>query len=171
MKPKSNFLATMQNVMFGVKAASWSGPALLQQGQGIWLKLMGRWMEQGRMGENFSLSVCKTDRDIPQATYSCNCSKRWRYKELTQGGRIILHAPLFSFLFLKKFKISNKFRSTSRLCPTCWFFTKNDNFISMFEAWNVAKGWKVQGGRILLLGTVFSQTHLHKLKTKCSPSL
>uniref|UniRef100_A0A8C6UXZ6 Transposase Tc1-like domain-containing protein n=1 Tax=Neogobius melanostomus TaxID=47308 RepID=A0A8C6UXZ6_9GOBI len=61
--PKSNFLATMQNVMFGVKAtqlitlntpsplsnmvvaASWFGPAFLQQGQGRWLKLMGRWME------------------------------------------------------------------------------------------------------------------------------
>jgi transposase len=56
-------LATMQNVMFGVKAtqlitlntpsplsnmvvaASWFGPAFLQQGQGRWLKLMGRWME------------------------------------------------------------------------------------------------------------------------------
>uniref|UniRef100_A0A8K9XYG5 Tc1-like transposase DDE domain-containing protein n=1 Tax=Oncorhynchus mykiss TaxID=8022 RepID=A0A8K9XYG5_ONCMY len=53
--------ATMQNVMFGVKAtqlitlntpsplsnmvvaASWFGPAFLQQGQGRWLKLMGRW--------------------------------------------------------------------------------------------------------------------------------
>ncbi|CDR06939.1 unnamed protein product [Oncorhynchus mykiss] len=60
MKPKLNFLATMQNVMFGVKAtqlntpsplsnmvvaASWFGPAFLQQGQGRWLKLMGRWME------------------------------------------------------------------------------------------------------------------------------
>uniref|UniRef100_A0AAZ3S4G8 Transposase Tc1-like domain-containing protein n=1 Tax=Oncorhynchus tshawytscha TaxID=74940 RepID=A0AAZ3S4G8_ONCTS len=62
MKPKLNFLATMQNVMFGVKAtqlitlntpsplsnmvvaASWFGPAFLHQGQGRWLKLMGRWM-------------------------------------------------------------------------------------------------------------------------------
>ena len=25
----------------------------------------------------------------------------------------------------------------------------------MFEAWNVAKGWKVQGGRILSQGTVY----------------
>uniref|UniRef100_A0AAZ3RZN4 Transposase Tc1-like domain-containing protein n=1 Tax=Oncorhynchus tshawytscha TaxID=74940 RepID=A0AAZ3RZN4_ONCTS len=58
-----NFLATMQNVMFGVKAtqlitlntpsplsnmvvaASWFGPAFLHQGQGRWLKLMGRWMQ------------------------------------------------------------------------------------------------------------------------------
>uniref|UniRef100_A0AAZ3NQ26 Tc1-like transposase DDE domain-containing protein n=1 Tax=Oncorhynchus tshawytscha TaxID=74940 RepID=A0AAZ3NQ26_ONCTS len=31
----------------------------------------------------FSLSMCKTDRDILQATYSCNRSKRWRYKVLT----------------------------------------------------------------------------------------
>ena len=63
MKPKSNFLATMQNDMFGVKAtqlitlntpsplsnmvvaASWFGPAFLQQGQGRWLKLRGRWMQ------------------------------------------------------------------------------------------------------------------------------
>uniref|UniRef100_A0A8C8MJG1 SEC7 domain-containing protein n=1 Tax=Oncorhynchus tshawytscha TaxID=74940 RepID=A0A8C8MJG1_ONCTS len=30
---------------------------------------------QGGMGKNFSLSMCKTDRDIPQATYSCNRSK------------------------------------------------------------------------------------------------
>ncbi|CDQ95064.1 unnamed protein product [Oncorhynchus mykiss] len=63
MKRKLTFLATMQNVMFGVKAtqlitlntpsplsnmvvtASWFGPAFLQQGQGRWLKLMGRWME------------------------------------------------------------------------------------------------------------------------------
>jgi hypothetical protein len=28
-----------------VVAASWFGPAFLQQGQGRWLKLMGRWME------------------------------------------------------------------------------------------------------------------------------
>ncbi|CAJ0929959.1 unnamed protein product [Ranitomeya imitator] len=63
MKPKSNFLATMPNDMFGVEAtqlitlntpsplsnmvvaASWFGPAFLQQGQGRWLKLMRRWME------------------------------------------------------------------------------------------------------------------------------
>ncbi|CDQ59526.1 unnamed protein product [Oncorhynchus mykiss] len=60
MKPKLKFLATMQNLMFGIKAtqlntpsplsnmvvaASWFGPAFLQQGQGRWLKLMGRWME------------------------------------------------------------------------------------------------------------------------------
>uniref|UniRef100_A0A674DKY4 Sorting nexin 27 n=1 Tax=Salmo trutta TaxID=8032 RepID=A0A674DKY4_SALTR len=38
---------------------------------------------QGGMGKNFSLSMCKTDRDIPQATYSCNHSKRWRYKYLS----------------------------------------------------------------------------------------
>uniref|UniRef100_A0A8C8FCD2 Uncharacterized protein n=1 Tax=Oncorhynchus tshawytscha TaxID=74940 RepID=A0A8C8FCD2_ONCTS len=31
---------------------------------------------QGGMGKNVSLSMCKTDRDIPQATYSCNRSKR-----------------------------------------------------------------------------------------------
>uniref|UniRef100_A0A8C7SHB5 RING-type E3 ubiquitin transferase n=1 Tax=Oncorhynchus mykiss TaxID=8022 RepID=A0A8C7SHB5_ONCMY len=31
---------------------------------------------QGGMGKNVSLSMCKTDRDIPQATYSCNHSKR-----------------------------------------------------------------------------------------------
>uniref|UniRef100_A0AAZ3QQ89 Transposase Tc1-like domain-containing protein n=1 Tax=Oncorhynchus tshawytscha TaxID=74940 RepID=A0AAZ3QQ89_ONCTS len=36
-----------------------------------------------RNGKNVSLSMCKTDRDIPQATYSCNRSKRWRYKVLT----------------------------------------------------------------------------------------
>ena len=61
------------------------------------------------------------------------------------------------FDLLKKFEISNKCRSTSWLCPTCcWFFTKIYSFISMFEAWNVAKGRKVQGGRILSQGTVLS---------------
>uniref|UniRef100_A0AAZ3RHU3 Tc1-like transposase DDE domain-containing protein n=1 Tax=Oncorhynchus tshawytscha TaxID=74940 RepID=A0AAZ3RHU3_ONCTS len=186
MKPKWNFLATMQNVMFGVKAtqlitlntpsplsnmvvaASWFGPAFLQQGQGRWLKLMGRWMEPNtgpfwknlmesakdlRLGRRFvfqqdndpkhkakstmewfknkhiqvlewiqvwtltienlwkelktavhkcspsnltelelfckeewekmSVSRCAKLIDIPQATYSCNRSKRWRYKVLT----------------------------------------------------------------------------------------
>uniref|UniRef100_A0A8C7S043 Tc1-like transposase DDE domain-containing protein n=1 Tax=Oncorhynchus mykiss TaxID=8022 RepID=A0A8C7S043_ONCMY len=54
---KIELLATMQNVMFGVKAtqlntpsplsnmvvaASWFGPAFLQQGQGRWLKIDGK---------------------------------------------------------------------------------------------------------------------------------
>uniref|UniRef100_A0A8K9X1A5 DMAP1-binding domain-containing protein n=1 Tax=Oncorhynchus mykiss TaxID=8022 RepID=A0A8K9X1A5_ONCMY len=44
---------------------------------------------QGGMGKNVSLSMCKTDRDIPQATYSCNRSKRWRYKILIKLTNII----------------------------------------------------------------------------------
>ena len=34
-------------------------------------------------------------------------------------------------------------------------------YIFMFEAWNVAKGRKVQGGRILSQGTVLTEMQLH----------
>ena len=47
-------------------------------------------------------------------------------------------------------------------------------YIFMFEAWNVAKGRKLQGGRILSQGTVYSHSkayiqalqrpHLHSLE-------
>lgn len=42
---KSNTLNTPSPLSNMVVAASWFGPAFLQQGQGRWLKLMGRWME------------------------------------------------------------------------------------------------------------------------------
>ncbi|CDQ63714.1 unnamed protein product [Oncorhynchus mykiss] len=54
--------------------------------ENLWKELKtarARAVLQGGMGKNVSLSMCKTDRDIPQATYSCNSSKSWRYKVLT----------------------------------------------------------------------------------------
>uniref|UniRef100_A0AAX7UKG3 Transposase Tc1-like domain-containing protein n=1 Tax=Astatotilapia calliptera TaxID=8154 RepID=A0AAX7UKG3_ASTCA len=80
MRPKWNFLAKMQNTMCGGKltlhitlntpsplsymvvAASCSGGASLQQGQGSWSELMGRWMEpkKGQSWEKTSWSLQKT---------------------------------------------------------------------------------------------------------------
>lgn len=46
---------------------------------------------QGRIRQKKCLTMCKTDRDVPQTTCCCNRSKKWRYKVLTQGGGLILH--------------------------------------------------------------------------------
>ena len=50
------------------------------------------------------------------------------------------------FYLFKRFEISNKFRSTSWLCPTCWwFFTKNYSFISLClrpEMWQKVEKFK-----------------------------
>ena len=50
--------------------------------------------------KNHSLDV--QSWDIPKKTCSCNCSNRWFYKVLTQGGWIQMHTTLFRNVFVKK---------------------------------------------------------------------
>ena len=67
--------------------------------------------------------MCKTGRDMPQWSGSCNCSDRWFW---LRGGWILLHATLF--LFIKTIKTMFHFHFTARLCdPLCWYITWNPN--------------------------------------------
>uniref|UniRef100_A0A8C8GNG0 Ubiquitin carboxyl-terminal hydrolase CYLD n=1 Tax=Oncorhynchus tshawytscha TaxID=74940 RepID=A0A8C8GNG0_ONCTS len=66
-----------------VVAASWFGPAFLQQGQGRWLKLMGRWMEwRTLITQHNSSKECTVEKPpqktlrIPRGSLGQACQER-----------------------------------------------------------------------------------------------
>lgn len=57
--------------------------------------------------KHFSLEMYKTSRDIYQETFSCNCSKRWFLKVLTNKGEYLYlasskHCAFYVYQMVKK---------------------------------------------------------------------
>lgn len=67
---------------------------------------------QRRMGKYFSLWMWKAVRAIPLKTFRCNCSKRWLYKLLMQGGWIQRHKHTFQIFNCLNFLFSFSFHFT-----------------------------------------------------------